>query len=218
MAQLAGWWERRARSVARWHPEGSQVSLRLPSARAWPGHSRGERCRQPLPRSGPRPQRLALPAPEGRPLCPRVPQSRARSRGRGRRAAGLHLLDQAPALGGLAQEPPVVVGVGCGPIRLLLGGLRGPAPARETPGRGVRGATAGSASPPTLLGGPSSPHLPPSPVSEKGTFGTPGGGQADRRSLFSAGLQNSPELSGRRAGGIWCLCVSIRAVRCSSER
>lgn len=51
-------------------------------------------------------------------------------------ADGLHLLDQAPALGGFAQEPPVVVGIARGSILslllLLLGILHRPAPASET--------------------------------------------------------------------------------------
>lgn len=137
--------------------------LRFPSSKNWLGHSRGQRCEQPLPRSGLQLQRLVLPAPEGPPLCPCTPQSQAQASGRGRRGAGLHLLDQAPALRGFAQEPPVVVGVGCGPILLLLGLLRRPAPASETQGPGVSGATVHRRIPAhPELGGSSSSHLPPS--------------------------------------------------------
>ena len=89
-------------------------------------------------------------APEGPPLWPRqAPQSRAHPVGACRGAAGLHLLNEAPALGGFAQEPPVVVGVGGGPILLLHAVLRRPAPASETGGRASAAPARTAASPPT---------------------------------------------------------------------
>lgn len=72
-----------------------------------------------------------------------TPQSRALLGGHC--GGGLHLLDQAPALGGFAQEPPVVVGVAHGSILLhllLLRVLHRPAPAGETQGPSVSGDSA----------------------------------------------------------------------------
>lgn len=48
-----------------------RLRLLLRLRRGWSRHSRGERCGQPLPRSGPRLQRAVLPAPGLWPLQPR---------------------------------------------------------------------------------------------------------------------------------------------------
>lgn len=111
---------------------GGVSVLRLRSRKDSPGPSRGKRSGQPRQGQGRGfgawwCQRLTVPR-----LGPRSAQSRARSDGGGCPAAGLHLLDEAPALGGFAQEPPVVVGAGCGPVLLLLPAVRRPAPASET--------------------------------------------------------------------------------------
>lgn len=150
------------RSAARRRPTGFQVSASQAPKTGW-GTRGGSAASGPCQGQGCSfsawcCQRLRAP-----PLCPCTPQSQARASGRGRREAGLHLLDQAPALRGFAQEPSVVVGVGCGPILLLLGVLRRPAPASETQGPGVSGATVRHRIPAhPELGGLSSPHLPPS--------------------------------------------------------
>lgn len=62
-------------------------------------------------------------------LAPAKPRSPRTFPWGGPGTAGLHLLQEALPLGGLAQEPPVVVGVGCGVLFLLLLVLRRPAPA-----------------------------------------------------------------------------------------
>lgn len=72
--------------------------------------------------------------------------------------AGLHLLHEALPLGGLAQEPPVVVGIGCGPIFLQPLVLLRPAPAVRPRAR-KSAAPERSAAPPIPLGG----SIPPTP-------------------------------------------------------
>lgn len=79
-------------------------------------------------------------------------------------AAGLHLLDQAPALGGFAKKPPVVIGIARGSILslllLLLGILHRPAPASEIQSpASVVPSHAAHPCPPELA--ESSPHIPP---------------------------------------------------------
>lgn len=161
MAQLVGWWEPRVRSAARRRPTGFQVSVSRAPKTGW-GTRGGSAASGPCQGQGCSfsawcCQRLKVPR-----FAP-APRSLRQSSGRGRREAALHLLDQAPTLRGFAQEPPVVVGVGCGPVLLLLGVLRCPAPATETQSPGVSGATVRHRIPAhPELGGSSSPHLSPS--------------------------------------------------------
>lgn len=141
-------------------PQGSQFSaLRAPAA--------GPGTRGPAQRATPAKIRAAAPGPDGaEPEGPRFgpgkPTVSGTPRRRRPRAAGLHLLNEAPALGGFAQEPPVVVGVGGGPVLLLHAVLRRPAPASET--RGPASAAPPRAALPRLPRGRRVllPHLPPS--------------------------------------------------------
>ena len=158
-AQPGGWWEdagARRRGVRRAlssPPSEHQRLARAPEGRAQ--------------RAAPAKARAAAPAPDGAvpedpPLWPRqAPQPRAHPDGAGRRAAGLHMLNEAPALGGFAQEPPVVVGVGGGPILLLLAVLRCPAPASETRGRASAAPSRAAHPRPPRVRRVLLPHLPP---------------------------------------------------------
>lgn len=139
-------------------PKGSPPSEHQRLARALEGRAQ---------RAAPAKARAAAPAPDGAvpedpPPWPRqAPQSRARADGAGRRAAGLHMLNEAPALGGFAQEPPVVVGAGGGPILLLLAVPRRPAPASETRGRASAAPPRAAHPRPPRARRVLLPHLPP---------------------------------------------------------